>query len=585
MISNRSTDNNISSNSRLSILFVLFLVFIIILIVKLAYWQIWQHDKYLQLVDKKFKNSEVITAKRGDIYLQDYKDDSKLSSLATNRQYYLLYANTTEIKRPEKILEQITPLLKIEDPVEKEAIDRRLKKENDIYEPLKRRLTEEDKKKVEELKLPGLYFQAENLRYYPEKNIGSHLIGFVGYTDSGYQGIYGLEEYFQNELRGKDGNRTFNSDPRGSLIATSDRTWQPAEDGASIVLTIDRSLEYFACSMLEKYTIKVGASRGSVIILDPNSGAVMAMCDYPDFDPNEYNKVTGPDVYNNPAVSEAYEPGSVFKALTMAMALDQNLVTPDTEFTDTGEVEIAGFKIHNAMDRKYGKVTMTGILENSINTGAIWVARKVGIDKFRTYLQNLGFGKQTGIELGKEAAGNISSLKKKGDIYLATASFGQGLTATPLQLVSAFVPLANGGKLYQPYLVDHLVWPNGTIEKKQPVMKQQVISPKTSMLVSAMLASVVKNGHAKGAQISGYYVAGKTGTAQVTNQQTGGYDTDKTIHTFVGFAPVTNPRFVMITKFDHPTNVQWADSSTAPLFAEIAQFLLNYLQVPAEIHE
>ncbi|PJA93660.1 MAG: hypothetical protein CO133_01075, partial [Candidatus Komeilibacteria bacterium CG_4_9_14_3_um_filter_37_5] len=165
------------------------------------------------------------------------------------------------------------------------------------------------------------------------------------------------------------------------------------------------------------------------------------------------------------------------------------------------------------------------------------------------------------------------------------ASFGQGITATPLQLVTAFLPLANGGKFYQPYLVDRLIRPNGVVEKKQPMMSQQVISPKTSMIISAMLASVVKNGHAKGAQISGYYVAGKTGTAQVVNRETGNYDSTKTMHTFIGYAPVTNPRFVMITKFDHPSNVQWADSSTVPLFAEIAQFLLNYLQVPAEIHE
>ncbi|PJA92498.1 MAG: hypothetical protein CO133_02885, partial [Candidatus Komeilibacteria bacterium CG_4_9_14_3_um_filter_37_5] len=212
-------------NRRLTVLFIAFLVFVIILIIKLAIWQIWEHDKYLQLIDRKFKNEEIIPAKRGDIYLQDYKDSSKLSALATNRQYYLLYANTTEVAKPDKILEQIIPLLKIEDQDEKDAILKRLSKEKDIYEPLKRKLTEEDKAKIEQEKISGLYFQPESLRYYPEKNIGSHVVGFVGYTDSGYQGTYGLEEYFQQELRGRDGQRTYNSDARGSIIATSDRSW------------------------------------------------------------------------------------------------------------------------------------------------------------------------------------------------------------------------------------------------------------------------------------------------------------------------------------------------------------------------
>lgn len=576
----RKKDNFI--NNRLAFLVTVILAFVILLIGKLAIMQIFEHDAYAKLAESQYKIDTELAPNRGEIFLQDYKDENKIYPYATNRKYYLAYANTTEVKYPKDILDKLIQVLKIEDETHQDIILDRLLKEDDVYEPLYHKVTEEQKVALQEYELPGIHFVEEVWRYYPENNIGSSVLGFVGYTDNGYQGQYGLEGYFNEELSGESGRMQYHRDVLGRIIPTGDRVYERAEDGFDLVLTIDRSLQFQACSLLSKHAVKYGAATGTVIIMEPNIGAIMAMCSYPDFNPNEYNMVDDINIYNNPAIFSAYEPGSVFKAITVAIAVDQDKVTPDSSYEDTGSVEIGKYTIGNAEGKSYGVQTVTQILEKSINTGAIWVAQKVGINKFRDYIANFGFGSLTGISLNKEVAGDISSLDKKSDVYLATASYGQGITATPIQLVAAFAAIANGGKLMKPYIVDRVVFSSGVEEKNKPTMVSQVISPKTSMTVSAMLANVVEAGHAKLASVDGYYIAGKTGTAQVANSNTGEYDEIQTIHTFIGFAPVDNPRFVMLTKFDHPTNVQFAASSAAPLFGELAQFILQYLQVPTE---
>ncbi|MBL7021749.1 penicillin-binding protein 2 [Patescibacteria group bacterium] len=576
----RKKDNFI--DNRLAFLVTVILAFVILLIGKLFIIQIFQHEYYSDIAESQYKIDAELSPNRGEIYLQDYKDESKIYPYATNRKYYLAYANTNEVKYPKDILDKLIDILKIEDEEHQDIILNRLLKVDDVYEPLYKKITTEQKEALEEFELPGIHFIEEVWRYYPENNIGSHLLGFVGYTDNGYQGQYGLEGYFNKELSGESGRMQYHRDVLGRIIPTGDRIYERAEDGFDLVLTIDRALQFQTCNLLAKHAVKYGAATGTVIIMEPNTGAIMAMCSYPDFNPNEYNMVETVEVYNNPAIFTAYEPGSVFKALTIAAAIDQDKVEPNTLFTDTGSVEIGKYTIKNAQEKVYGEQTITQILEKSINTGAIWIAQQVGINKFRDYMENFGFGKFTGISLNKEVAGNISSLDKKSDVFLATASYGQGLTATPIQLVTAFAALANGGKLMQPYIVDRIVFSSGIEEKNKPVVVNQVISPKTSMTISAMLANVVESGHAKLASVPGYYIGGKTGTAQVASGGTVGYDEVQTIHTFIGFAPVDNPRFVMLTKFDHPSNVEFAASSAAPLFGELAQFILQYLQIPTE---
>jgi cell division protein FtsI (penicillin-binding protein 3)/stage V sporulation protein D (sporulation-specific penicillin-binding protein) len=331
---------------------------------------------------------------------------------------------------------------------------------------------------------------------------------------------------------------------------------------------------------LEATVLKHGAEDGSVIIMDPETGAIMAMCNYPDFNPNNYNEVENIEVYNNRAIFEPYEPGSMIKGITMAAAVDIGGVTPATTYIDTGTVEISGFTIHNSDGEAHGLKNMTQVLEESLNTGAIYAARQIGPDIFKNYFYNFGYGDLTDIRLETERNGDIKNLSYPNEIFMATASYGQGITATPLQVINSFAAIANQGKLMKPYIVEEIIHPDGRQEKTDPTMIRQVITNQTAQTLSAMLASVVKYGHAQRAGVHGYYIAGKTGTAQVADSETGKYSIDKSIHSFVGFAPVQDPKFVMLIKLNHPKSVEFASSSAAPLFGEISQFLLNYLQVP-----
>ncbi|NQV90766.1 penicillin-binding protein 2, partial [Candidatus Uhrbacteria bacterium] len=295
-----------------------------------------------------------------------------------------------------------------------------------------------------------------------------------------------------------------------------------------------------------------------------------------------YNEVDSIRVFNNPAIFGAYEPGSIFKPLTMAAAIDVGAVTPNTTFTDTGSVMVDGWHkpIGNAEGKVYGTVDMTKVLEDSINTGMVFSMRAMGMETFVDYVKAFGFGKYTGIELETENAGTVDALDIGSEIYAATASFGQGITVTPLQIVMAYAAIANGGVLKVPMIIDEIHHADGTVEKRSVRDIAQVISAKTARTVSAMLVSVIEHGHGKQAGVPGYYIGGKTGTAQVARTDGVGYDQDNTIGSFAGFGPVEDPKFAMVVRIDNPRDVIWAESTAAPLFGEIAEFLLQYFEVP-----
>ena len=308
---------------------------------------------------------------------------------------------------------------------------------------------------------------------------------------------------------------------------------------------------------------------------------MLALCSSPDFDPSNYGKVPDLSVLNNPVTLDAYEPGSVFKAFTMAAGLDANKINPKSTYLDKGVEEIDNFKIKDSDGVAHGVQDMTTVLDESLNLGTIFVQRQLGKDAFRQYVQAFGFGAKTGIGLTPESKGDVSSLAKKGDIWAATGSFGQGITTTAIQLAAAYASLANGGRLLRPYIVDEIIHPDGTREKTKPTVVSQPITARSSRLITGMLVSVVENGHGKKAGVPGYYVAGKTGTAQVASSK-GGYQKDVTIGSFAGYAPASDPKFVMVVRINHPRDVQWAESSAAPLFGQMAKFLLSYFQVPPE---
>ncbi|MFH1711780.1 MAG: penicillin-binding protein 2 [Patescibacteria group bacterium] len=456
----------------------------------------------------------------------------------------------------------------------------RLSKKDDPYEPVARNIDEDTLNEILALELSGIDYVLENTRSYPEQNLGGQLFGFVGMDSEGKKtGRYGLEGYFNDFLAGKNGYLDTETDAAGRWIGVGARRFDPAIDGGDIELTIDRTVQYIACKKLKEGVERYQADSGSLVILEPSTGKVMAMCNSPDFDPNEYSKVDDADIFNNKSIYGAYEPGSVFKPLIMAAALDVGAVTPTTTYNDTGEVAIDEYVIQNSDLAANGVQTMTQVLEKSLNTGMIFVMRQIGHDVLRSYVEKFGFGTATGIRLDTESSGTIASLSEAAEVYFATASYGQGITVTPLQLAAAYTALANEGSLMKPYIVEALHYADGTEERFYPKVVRQVVSKKTATTVNAMMVSVVENGHGVKAAVPGHYIAGKTGTAQVAIEGGYGYDSNRTRATFAGFGPVEDPAFVAVVTLDYPRTNPWGSETAAPIFAEISEFLLQYLEI------
>lgn len=473
------------------------------------------------------------------------------------------------------------PPLTLEDNAVVQLISR-LSKPDDPYEPIARHVSDEQLDLIKALQVEALDYLIEDTRAYPEPGFGGQVLGFLGKADDGQAvGRYGLEGYFDDYLTGKSGQLYSQNDLSGRWIGVGDRHFRPAIDGGDLLLTIDRTLQVEVCNILAAGVEHFNADSGTVIVIEPATGKILAMCGAPDFYPADYAKVEDAAVYNNPAIFSAYEPGSIFKPITMAAAIDTGAVTPDSRFTDPGEVEIDDFTIHNAANHVYGNVSMIEVLEESINTGMVWVMRQMGKSTLREYIHKFGFGEATGIQLKTEVSGNIESLDKQAEVYAATAAFGQGITVTPLQIATAYAALANGGLLMKPYLVDAMRYPDGTIEKTEPEPVRQVISPTTATTIGAMLVSVVEYGHGKKAAVPGYYIGGKTGTAQIARN--GVYSATEFNGSFAGYGPVHNPKFAMVVKIENPKEgVIYAESTAAPIFGEIAKFILEYYGIAPE---
>lgn len=435
-----------------------------------------------------------------------------------------------------------------------------------------------------ELKIEGLAYNLKSYRFYPENNIAANIVGFVSYVDDIAKGRYGLEEFFNEELSGKSGHLKGERGVSNTIIV-NDREYVKPTAGSDIVLTMDRGAQFQACEALEATVAKFHAEGGTVIAVNAKTGAILAMCSVPNFNPNNYKDAVDMKVYNNPATLYQYEPGSVFKVITMASAIDQGKVSPSTTYKDEGQIMITGWpKALSNSDFStvgaHGIVDMNTVLEKSLNTGAIFAMRQIGPKVFSEYVKNFGFGEKTGVELGSESQGNIDNLLKLKvkEIDAATASFGQGLAVTPLQMVMSYQALANQGVLMKPYIVQSIKYSDGRVEELKPQQVRQVVSSQTANTIMAMLVNVVESGHAQGAQIPGYYIGGKTGTAQVATS--GGYSEDKYIHTFIGVAPIDNPQIVMLTKIDAPRGARFAESTAVPLWHDVADFLLKYYQIP-----
>lgn len=551
------------------------------IIARLFILQVVDHEYYTALAVNTHEIYKQLFPQRGSIYIQDSRPGHSQEHLAVvGRPYYLVYAVPRDIPKDKltTTTEFIAKLFNYSDN-QKKILAKNLAKSSDPYEPIAEKVQSELVEQIKLAGLSGINYISKNYRYYPENNLLANVIGFVGSDISGnLVGRYGIEGAWDQELAGKSGWLAGKRGAAGSLISLAGKTLRQSEDGADLVLTIDRSLQYKSCESLNKGVMSYKAKSAALVLLDAKTGAILSMCSYPTFDPNNYSQASGISAYNNTAIFTAYEPGSVFKPITMAMGLDLDLVTPDTLFHDPGVRVISGYKVYNALKKQYGTITMTTVLEESVNTGMIWLQEKIDIERFRGYMDKFGFGKKIGIRLDTEVAGDISSLSQAVAIYGANASFGQGFTVTPLQLATAYTVLANNGKLMKPYIVKEVRYSDGRLIKTEPQVADNVISSRAQKLITGMLISVVEKGHAIGTKMSDYYIAGKTGTAQIAGP--GGY-TDASNHTFVGYFPANNPQFILLVKYEAPQRL-WAEATAVPTFKEIAEFALKYYGIKGE---
>ncbi len=561
--------------SRTAVLTVFLLLFFSVIIFRLIRLQIVNGDKARAAADQQHSLFQRLLPSRGEIRITD-KFSRDGYPVATNIKHYLVYAVPKDIQNPQLTSQGLAGVL----AMEPKDVLAKIVQPNKKYVPIKKNLSDKERADVTALKLPGIFFDSEDARFYPENNLLSQVVGFVGYKDGtdGKLGLYGLERFFQDELAGTPGYINEEKSAVGGWIYGAKRDIVPAQDGMNLVLTIDKSIQYEAETVLAKAIEEHGADSGSVIVMNPKTGAILAMAGFPNFNPNNYNQVTNPRDFSNQATLGNFEPGSTFKAITMAAAINEGKITPETTYVDTGKIEVDKYTIKNAEGGARGVQTMTQALDFSLNTGAIFAQTQLGNQTFLKYLQNFGFGKRTGIEL-PETAGDMAGLKGNITVNYYTASFGQGITATPIQMMQAFSALANGGKMMKPYIVQTKISPDGKTQNTEPKVLGEIISQQAANTISAMLVDVVEQGFGKRAAVPGYYMAGKTGTAQVAGNN-GKYDPTNNIGSFIGYGPVEDPKFLMMVRVDHPRDVQFAESTAGPAWGEIAKFIVNYYNVP-----
>ena len=556
----------------------LILLFIILfgaaIIGRLVFLQILRRDFYAALANAQQQFFSKTFGDRGEIFLQNHD-----FPIAVNKTNTLVYVSPNEIflENKEVTAEILSEVLDLN----KDFLLEKLKKDS-LYELIKNRVSDREIEKLKEIDLAGVYFKQTKIRDYPYENFASSLLGFVNMDG---QGQYGAEERWNDLLMGREEFLVGKRGPLGHLFF-GDRERLNTR-GSNIILTIDYNIQYLAEKLLEKAYAQWEIDGGQIIVIDPHSGQILALADFPAFNPNRYFEEQNFKIFKNDVVQKIFEPGSVFKPITMAIALNARKITPDTTYIDPGVIKIGGWSIRNYDQRVYpGEITMIEVLEKSINTGIVFVQRKLQRDLFVKYLEKFGLFELTEIDLPGEIFSQNLELKNGSEINFATASYGQGISVTPIQLVRAFSVIANGGKLIRPHVVEKIKNSDNTIiETEMSSDLREVISSRTASKLTAMLVSTVEHPFTRRAQIPGYYVAGKTGTAQVSWAALG-YDrigySDQLVHTFVGFAPAFNPRFLILVKLDNPKGVRTASLSAAPIFQELAKYIINYYQIPPD---
>ena len=567
--------------TRLKLVAAFFLIIFIILSARLFFWQIIRGKDLSAQARDQYQTGKNIIAPRGNILASDS------TWLAARGEAWLVYASLPDIKDdPRKIADRLAPFF-LEEEVERsetlaevERIYSLLTKKEIVWVPIKHKINTEVKRNIEALGLEGIGFEKQETRMYPEASSAAHLLGFVGKDTEGEDiGYFGLEGYYNSPLSGKPGFLGRERDARGLPIGIGDTTEVTAIAGVDLLTHIDKTIQLLLDKKLSEGIEKYGAVGGTAVVMDPKNGAILAMSAYPSYDPANYSE-SGDEFFRNPIVSDSFEPGSIFKVLIMAAGLDSDAVEPDTkcEICD-GPLKVDKYYIKTWNNEYNADATMLDVIVLSDNVGMSYVGQKTGADTLYDYLDAFGIGRATDIDLQGEIEPRLREKGTWNIVDLATTSFGQGVVATPIQMIRAVGAIANDGILVTPQVVDRILGETWG-EDIKPEINERVISAKTANEVTAMMVEAAKNGEAKWTHLRGFNVAGKTGTAQIPIA--GHYDEERTIASFVGFAPADDPDFVMLMTLREPSSSPWASETAAPLWYTVAKDLFIYFGIQPE---
>ena len=535
-----------------------------VVLFRLVTLQVWQAAELSVKADRQHRKTVSLEGARGTIL------DRHGKVLAMNVEVPSAFGVPTTLDSPTKTARVLAPVLQ----VRSDELERKLRQARSFVW-LARKLDPEQGRRLERLSLDGVGVVMEGRRFYPKGPFLSHVLGFAGMDGEGLEGV---EHRYESYLRGEKRMMVLQRDALGRSVFPTDLTERNPTPGHNLALTIDEVIQYITERELEDAVMRAQAKSGTMIVLEPQTGAVLAMAVSPRFDPNVVSNLS-PDRWRNKALADAYEPGSTLKAVVAAAAIEEHVVKPNTMvFGEHGRMTIANTVIHD--HEKLGWVSFSQVIQKSSNIGAAKTGMALGEQRLHRYLQTFGFGQKTEIDLPGEGAGLVKRPKDWGRRSVASISMGQEIGVTPLQMVSAIAALANEGVLMKPYVVSEIRGPEGHLLKRvSPQVRRRVVSPETAHTVTKILEGVVTDGTGGKAAIPGFRVAGKTGTAQKIDPRTGSYSVSRFVTSFAGYVPADNPRLAMIVVIDEPQGDAWGGTVAAPVFSRVGEQVLNYLGV------
>jgi cell division protein FtsI (penicillin-binding protein 3) len=565
-----SSNNQFSRITGLSLILCLITGF---LVIRLFYLQVVRGDEFSEKVTSNYSVEELTSFERGTIYTQ--KKDGTLVSAAISVAGYTLVVDKNLIKDSDELLSKLRVAIP---EIDVDFYTKRMNSKG-RYVDVAKHVMQSEYDAINEMKIPGLDFRKDKWRFYPGNDMASRVLGFVAFKGNSLSGRYGIERFY-NDVLTLEQSSLYSNFFTEVFATLHDTVFNENDTQGDLITTIEPSVTQYLEASLSKTIEKYSADGAGGIIMNPKTGEIYAMSYLPTFDLNNFTSVENVSTFNNPLVESVYEFGSIVKPLVMASALDMGVVRADTTYIDKGELTINTEKIHNFDKKARGKATMQDVLNQSLNTGMVFVMQQMGKENFKNYMISYGIGEKTGIDLPGEVSGLTSNLKSNREIEFANAAFGQGIAMTPVEIARAFSVLANSGIPVTPHVVSAIKTKDGQITQKEFPLGTQIISPKASEDITKMLVTVVDKGLGAGQYKNEHYsVAAKTGTAQIALENGRGYHEDQYLHSLFGYYPAYNPKFLVLMYVKNPRGVQYATTTLAEPFFDLSKYLLSYYDI------